>query len=369
MNRWTAITAAFAVAACAGLAVAQGTEEKPAQKITEKAEKTEKAVSLKVGDPAPALSIEKWVKGDAITGFEKGRVYVVEFWATWCGPCIRSMPHLSEIQKEYKDKGLTVIGVTSADSRGNTLDAVQKMVESKGDKMGYTVAWDKDRQTNAAYMKASGQGGIPCSFVVDQKGNVAYIGHPMTLDFVLGSVLDGKWDYKTGPDEAQAAFKAIMDQKRAVMSKVEEDPKGALEAMKEFNAKNPKFAFGPQEQFQLQVEAGDPGANETGMKLVDQLIADKDEQGLNEFAWTLVDPDGSVKNPPLDAALKAAQAATRLTNEKDGAILDTLARVYWLKGDKSKAIEVQKKAVEHATEQFKEELEQRLHEYEAGSRN
>lgn len=366
MNRWTAITAAFAVAACAGLAAAQTTQDKPEQKTTEQGKKS---VSLKVGDPAPALSVEKWVKGDPVTGFEKGRVYVVEFWATWCGPCIRSMPHLSEIQKEYKGKGLTVIGMTSEDSRGNTLDAVTKMVAAKGDKMGYTVAWDKGRETNGAYMKAAGQGGIPCSFVVDQKGNVAYIGHPMTLDFVLGSVLDGKWDYKTGPEEAQAAFKKIADAKRAVMAKVEDDPKGALEAMKKFNAENPKFAFGPQEQFSLQLEAGDPGANESGMKLVDQMVADKDAQGLNEFAWTLVDPEGSVKNPPLDAALKAAQAATRLTEEKDGAILDTLARVYWLKGDKSKAIEIQKKAVEHATEQFKEELEQRLHEYEASGRN
>jgi thiol-disulfide isomerase/thioredoxin len=366
MNRWTAFTAAFAVTACAGFAVAQGTEEKPAQKTTEKAEK---AVTLNVGDPAPALSVDKWVKGDEITGFEKGRVYVVEFWATWCGPCIRSMPHLSEIQKEYKDKGLTVVGMTSEDSRGNTLDAVKKMVEAKGDKMGYTVAWDKGRETNKAYMQAAGQGGIPCSFVVDQKGNIAYIGHPMTLDFVLGTVLDGKWDYKTGPDDAQAAYKKVADQKRAIMRKVEDDPKGALEAMNEFDAKNPRFAFAPQEKFALQLEAGDAGANETGAKLVDAMIADKDAQGLNEFAWNLVDPDGTVKNPPLEAALKAAEAATRLTNEKDGAILDTLARVYWLKGDKGKAIEIQKKAVEHATEQFKDELEQRLHEYEAEGRN
>jgi thiol-disulfide isomerase/thioredoxin len=366
MKRWTVLTAAFAMAACAGLAVAQESGEKPAQKV---AEKDEKAAKLKVGDPAPALSVDKWVKGDSITGFEKGRVYVVEFWATWCGPCIRSMPHLSELQKEFKDKGLTVIGVTSQDTRGNTQDAVEKMVAAKGDKMAYTVAWDKGRETNKAYMEASGQGGIPCSFVVDQKGNIAYIGHPMTLDFVLGKVIDDKWDYKTGPETAQAEYKKIADQKRAITRKVEEDPKGALAMMNEFDAKNPKFAFAPSDKFGLQVQAGDPGANQTGMKLIEAMVAEKDAQGLNEFAWLLVDPDGDVKNPPLDAALKAAQEATRLTDEKDGAILDTLARVYWLKGEKGKAIELQRKAVEHANEQFKEELEQRLKEYEADSKN
>jgi thiol-disulfide isomerase/thioredoxin len=366
MKRWTAFTAAFAVAACAGLAVAQESGDKPAQKTTAKAESTAK---LNVGDPAPALSVEKWVKGDAITGFEKGRVYVVEFWATWCGPCIRSMPHLSEIQKEFKDKGLTVVGVTSEDTRGNTLESVEKMVSNKADKMGYTVAWDKGRDTNKAYMEAAGQAGIPCSFVVDQKGNIAYVGHPMTLDYVLGKVVDNKWDYKTGPEAAQAEYKKVADEKRAVTRKIEEDPKAALALMNEFDAKHPKLAFSPEEKFRLQVEAGDAGANETGKKLVDSLVADKDAQRLNEFAWTLVDPEGDVKNPPLDAALKAAQEAARLTEEKDGAILDTLARVYWLKGEKGKAIEIQRKAVEHATEQFKDELVQRLKEYEADGKN
>lgn len=367
MKRLTAITAAMALAACAGMTLAQGMgggDDKGGMKAAAKA-----SSKLKVGDPAPAMNVEKWVKGDAITGFEKGRVYVVEFWATWCGPCIRSMPHLSSLQKEYKDRGLTIIGVTSGDENGNTLEAVEKMVAAKGDKMAYTVAWDKGRSTNEAFMKAAGQTGIPCSFVVDQKGNIAYIGHPMTLDFVLGSVLDGKWDYATDPEKAQAAYKDIAKQKRDIARKFEDDPKAAMAALEAFEAKHPKFAFDPQDKFRFQLEAGDPAANQTAMTLVDGLIRDGDALQLNEFAWTLVDPEGDIKNPPLDAALKAAEEAVRLTKEKDGAILDTLARVWWLKGDKGKAIQLQKKAVEHAQPDYKEELEQRLKEYEADSKN
>ena len=60
--------------------------------------------SLKVGDPAPALKATKWLQGTEVKSFEKGQVYVVEFWATWCGPCIVMMPHMSDLQQEYKGK-------------------------------------------------------------------------------------------------------------------------------------------------------------------------------------------------------------------------------------------------------------------------
>jgi len=369
MKRWTALTAALALAASAGMALGQQDKDMGDSPQTKPAPKMEaKAATLKVGDPAPAMSIEKWVKGDAITGFEKGRVYVVEFWATWCGPCLRQMPHLTSLQREYKDKGLTVVGVTAMDKR-NSLANVEDMVAAKGEKMGYTVAWDKDRATNKAYMEAANKNGIPCSFVVDQKGNVAFIGHPMQLDLVLPDVLASKWDYTTGPKGADDSWKKLNDDKMVVHRKAEEDPKAALGLMDSFDAKYPKFAFEPGERFKLQLEAGDAGASATANKLADQLVKEGDAQVLNEFAWELVDPEGDVKNPPLDAAMKAAQKAVDLTKEKDGAILDTLARVYWLKKDKARAIEIQRKAVEVADERIKEEVADRLKEYEADSKN
>jgi thiol-disulfide isomerase/thioredoxin len=51
--------------------------------------------TLKVGDAAPKLQVAKWVQGEEVKEFDKAKAYIVEFWATWCGPCKASIPHLN----------------------------------------------------------------------------------------------------------------------------------------------------------------------------------------------------------------------------------------------------------------------------------
>lgn len=355
----------FAIALIAAAGSLASAQEKAAEIKAPAAQPESKpaANKLGVGDQAPALTIAKWVKGEPITGFEKGKVYVVEFWATWCGPCVASMPHLSQIQKSHKDHGLTVIGVTSADRR-NTLEAVEKMVGEKGDTMGYTVAFDTERATSDAYMRAAGQNGIPCSFVVDKAGKIAYIGHPMFLDPVVEKVLDGTWDNATGPAE----IKKLEEQLDSVYENFQSNPKEALKTFLALEAKHPSLVAGMSDfKYNLQLAAGDAaGAAATGSKLLDSAIHEKDFMTLNALAWTIVDPEGNVQTKDLEFAMKAAQAAARITEEKDGAILDTLARVFWLKGDKAKAIEIQTKAVSVETrDMMKEQLEKTLEEYKS----
>ena len=70
------------------------------------------AGELQIGADAPPVDIEHVLKGEAVEEFENGNIYVLEFWATWCGPCRTSMPHISELQEHYKDYDVAFIGIS-----------------------------------------------------------------------------------------------------------------------------------------------------------------------------------------------------------------------------------------------------------------
>jgi len=134
------------------------------------------AHAAKLGDPAPKLQIAAWLKGKPVELSEgKGKkVYVIEFWATWCPPCRSSIPHLTELQKRYAKQGVTFIGITTEQK-----EQAAPFVKNMGDKMGYTVAADDNWKTAKAYMSAFNVNTIPHAFVVDKKGKIIWHGYPV----------------------------------------------------------------------------------------------------------------------------------------------------------------------------------------------
>lgn len=154
------------------------------------------AQTLTIGSPAPAIDAEHWYHDhEPVTSFEEGKVYVVEFWATWCGPCVSSMPHLAEIQKRYPED-LVVISVSSEAPAviEEFLDKERGGMTHREITAAYRLATDPDRSVDEDYMKAAGRNGIPCAFVIGKTGLIEWIGHPMRMDDPVAQVIAGQWD-------------------------------------------------------------------------------------------------------------------------------------------------------------------------------
>jgi len=350
--KWT--MAWLAVAICAGLAQAR-------------------AATLKVGDAAPKLQTGKWVQGDPVKSFDKGKTYIVEFWATWCGPCRTTIPHLNDLHKKYEKKGLVVIG---QDCWERDESKVEPFVKQMGEKMTYRVAMDDKSEDEAGamaknWMAAAGQSGIPSAFVVDGAGKIAWIGHPMTLkDKTLEQIIEGTYDLKKAADEAaeevknQAQIRTLSQSfGKAMRGEKWDEAETALNDISKLMPEDQRdnlimpraqIAFGKKDY-------------KAGYKLYEQMSDNnKDNAGLqNRLAWDIATKEG-LEERDLKLAEKIATRGVEASKSKDAAILDTLARVQFMSGQKDKAIETQQKAVDLADEDRKDDFRKTLDSYKAG---
>lgn len=151
-------------------------------------------ITLHIGDAAPQISVVKWLKGKPQTDLKDGKVHVVEFWATWCGPCKVGMPHMSELAKKFGNKA-AFVGV-DASERKDDVTLPEKFVDQAGKMMDYNIAYATPNDVmTKTWMQAGGQYGIPCAFVVDKEGKIGWVGHPlMGLEDAVQLAIDGKLD-------------------------------------------------------------------------------------------------------------------------------------------------------------------------------
>jgi thiol-disulfide isomerase/thioredoxin len=118
--------------------------------------------------PPPPTAAPEWKLTDLngkLVKFSdfRGKVLILDFWATWCAPCRVEIPHFVELQKQYGDKGLTVIGV-SLDEQGSEL--VKKFVKRLG--VNYPIVMGNEKVVQAY----GGIDAIPTTFVIDRQGRI-----------------------------------------------------------------------------------------------------------------------------------------------------------------------------------------------------
>ena len=130
------------------------------------------ADAAEMGDVAPAFSLEDLAGKKVELKDFQGEVVLLDFWATWCSPCRKTMPHLQELHEKYKDKGLVVLGV-SLDTNSRV---VKRFLESL--RCDFLVLMDsRGGKTGPLYRIR----GIPTTFIIDKKGVIRFRGHPSQL--------------------------------------------------------------------------------------------------------------------------------------------------------------------------------------------
>jgi len=348
---------------------------------------------LRVGDPAPALGFSAFLKGEPIHQLEKGKMYLLEFWATWCTPCKMLVPHLSRIARTYRDK-VTVISVDVEEQgpEGQPYSAylprLQRFMKGGAAGMDYAVAMDDDQRTMARNWLQASHGGFPSAILVDREGRIAWTGFPgEMLPKVLDLALEGKLNkaafarlareeaaLKNDGNVFQGRLQAFLEKKQyakaldLVDARIE--GKGATESFAA-NLQLLRYAL------LTQVRPGE------ARKFGEEFIARNADYPIYPMLLAMAVASGESLNGCKlayrdgELALKAALLAYERSDDRNPLVLEDLASAYALVKDYTAAIRYQKLALESLQEydregqrgRFQEALDRYHAMAEAASRN
>lgn len=315
------------------------------------------ANQVAVGSNAPRFQVEHWIKGDAFT-IEPGNVYVIEFWATWCGPCVRAIPHLTKLQKQYADDGLIILGVSTDREK----DTVTNFVRQRGDQIGYHIAWDSEDRMKGYWFDPAGLRGIPASFIVDRQGKIQYIGNPHDPDFdtVLALVVGGRFDAKLYK-EALPVLREIESHRKVRNWQL------ANKLLDDLIAVDPK-AFSPFALMKFEILLIDMDDQEEAYRYARRLMVEyADDAGLLAALAVQIasDPKIPAEKRDLEVAMQAVNLAARIAGSNDHRMLAHQALVNFHAGNVSEAISLQRRAWMIAAPNRKANLERVLREYQS----
>lgn len=132
-----------------------------------------KPTSGYTGRPLPPLQVAGWINVDKPLTNEdlQGKIVLVDFWATWCRPCVRGIPELIQFNDRYRDQGVAVVGLTAED--GDAAEQVKSFVQSR-DGMIWPIGYGARLP-----FEMMGIEGIPTYLLFDRTGTSVWGGHSL----------------------------------------------------------------------------------------------------------------------------------------------------------------------------------------------
>jgi thiol-disulfide isomerase/thioredoxin len=344
------ITLSLTISCAAGLAALAGVGSVALTSATASA--LQQDDKLKVGSDAPSIDGLDLVQGELA---DRPQVRVVEFWATWCGPCKASIPHINDMHKSLRRRGLEVIGVSDEKP-----EVVANFLRMQGDRMSYVVAIDPEKKVAERFMQAAGKSGIPCAFVIGPKGKVVFIGHPMDEEFdrAVRLSLDGRYD----PAITKKAAPILAAARRAA------GVRNFAEAYRRFDeaiALSPAVMYdAAAERYRtiLVDEANEEAARAYARRMVEMY--ESDAPALRDLALMLAS-DASLPSNDLEAAQMASDKLTTVAQAGDPDAFKVAAAVAYAKGDFAAASELQRKAWRIAPPEAKADYKTALDAYDS----
>jgi thiol-disulfide isomerase/thioredoxin len=261
------------------------------------------SAQINVGDK-PTLQFKSATGQNIDLANLKGKLVLVDFWATWCGPCMEELPHLLEVHKKYSGKGLQIIGVTWDEDRS----AFDRTVKERG--MNWIHYFDPARTD--ALGDSWGVSGIPRMFLFGPDGALLWTGHPARMDGPIEDAFKNHPPQLVDPKVLASAVE-MLDQIEAQIEK--KDLPAALKTMAKVpeEAKlDTKFAD-RQKEIQQKLEAGSAAL----LAEVDPMITSGDYIGasarLKELVAVLGTSDaGKQARKRLDEVLSNPEAKAQI---------------------------------------------------------
>lgn len=297
-----------------------------------------------LGEPAPAPTAGETLHGEPLEAWTPGKTTMLLFWSPFVGGAGEHLARLAEVGRDHDHIEIASIGMGPKDR----IEAVLADLPGRNPIAPRTIV-DPTSTGRKAFLQPLGLNELPAIVVIDGEGRIIFHGPVRTSSMILGQFVSGTFDvadYRRSALEYGARMNAnrIINEGRSLARRGELPWDTVIEAAEEAVALDPQNTPLRVLHFDtLLVDADRPDeAYEVGRRIMAEFPTSP--LTMNDLAWHVVSYP-NVSRRDLDFALEAARRANAIQGGLDSAMLDTLARVHWMRGDAAEAIRLQRQAV------------------------